>query len=533
MKKFSVLIALALLAVAGTGYAVTCAYDNVPAATLLVPYWKVSRNGSTGGNIPGGGVDTLCAITNVSSTGILVHATVWNKYTRAILDWNIPMTGYDVAFWSMRDVLNGNLNNNPNVQNDSFLKLNPSDPNYGFDPCGVNQRAAGPNAPNAYVPIVGFGSTVYIRFLSPASAAERWASIGYYSTPAYSGSFRTRVWDALDESGDITSFTNAFRANILDADNCGVRDGQYSGDFSGYMTLDVNNYCSRYFPNQDIYYRNDAIATTGWAAYGYTPNAIIGDIFYLDGNATAGNISGDPMVALEYDYRLQGGAGGALNHKTFYGKFWETLDLGTPTATGPTYAFIGDGREPLGNRYGFRYVNGVPDGAQSWAEIWRGDIYAVTSPSTGTVSFYVDLCAWWANCVDPNVPVAPYCSGSGLWDSYHTLTVRTFDNDENSFVQGGGPSGGGSGSPLYVFLEAQRYALLNNTDVNPANYTGGWIDITFPGFTMYNQTWVGIQHTAPAALLSVGHSASLIDEQFLCRVATGVTPVYAEAGNVP
>ena len=40
MKKFSILIALVLLAVAGTGYAVTCAYDNVPAATLLVPYWN-------------------------------------------------------------------------------------------------------------------------------------------------------------------------------------------------------------------------------------------------------------------------------------------------------------------------------------------------------------------------------------------------------------------------------------------------------------------------------------------------------------
>ena len=34
MKKFFAFLALALLAVSGTGYAVTCAYDNVPAATL-------------------------------------------------------------------------------------------------------------------------------------------------------------------------------------------------------------------------------------------------------------------------------------------------------------------------------------------------------------------------------------------------------------------------------------------------------------------------------------------------------------------
>ncbi|HSB64327.1 MAG TPA: hypothetical protein VLJ18_09190, partial [Thermoanaerobaculia bacterium] len=80
MKKFSVLIALVLLAVAGTGYAVTCAYDNVPAATLLVPYFRVSLNGATGAPIGTGGVDTLVSIVNVSTPGVIAHVTVWNKY---------------------------------------------------------------------------------------------------------------------------------------------------------------------------------------------------------------------------------------------------------------------------------------------------------------------------------------------------------------------------------------------------------------------------------------------------------------------
>src|ERR1039457_7313823 len=69
MKKFSVLIALVLLAVAGTGYAVTCAYDNVPAATLLVPYFKVSLNGATGYPIPSGGTGTLLSGVHVSPPG--------------------------------------------------------------------------------------------------------------------------------------------------------------------------------------------------------------------------------------------------------------------------------------------------------------------------------------------------------------------------------------------------------------------------------------------------------------------------------
>src|ERR1035437_6720395 len=92
MKKFSVLIALVLLAVAGTGYAVTCAYDNVPAATLLVPYWKVTPNGATGDRIPSGGTDTLVFIVNVSMPGVIAHVTVWNKFSKAVIDFNIPLT---------------------------------------------------------------------------------------------------------------------------------------------------------------------------------------------------------------------------------------------------------------------------------------------------------------------------------------------------------------------------------------------------------------------------------------------------------
>src|ERR1035441_9927023 len=122
MKKFSVLIALVLLAVAGTGYAVTCAYDNVPAATLLVPYFKVSLNPQAGpGGVPGfpippGGTDTLVSIVNVSTPGVIAHVTVWNKYSKAVVDFNIPLTGKDVAYFRMSQILNGNLNVNGSEQ---------------------------------------------------------------------------------------------------------------------------------------------------------------------------------------------------------------------------------------------------------------------------------------------------------------------------------------------------------------------------------------------------------------------------------
>jgi hypothetical protein len=497
MKKLTSLVALSLLAVSGTGLAVTCAQDNVPAATLLVPYFKVSRNGSTGGNIAEGGVDTLCAITNVSSTGVIAHITVWNKYSKAVLDWNVPLTAFDVAFWRMKDVMNGKLNLNPNTQ-----RLTGS-----VDPCGLNV------ATGAYAPTTGFGATRYIRFGNP-DAVDAGRSISVYSDPAYSGGFRTRVWDSLDESGDISTMTSAGGANILDTDNrgCGVPvDGQYSGDFSGYLTIDVVNYCTNYFPDEPAFYVNDAIATAGWSSFGYTPNSLIGDIFYVDPNANGGNISGDSMVSVEFDTRLNW-----LTMNTFYGRYF-TYEPVAGALAPAAFRFIGDGREPLGTRYGVRFLADSASQLQSWALVYRADIY-----NNPDFSADVNLCDWYINCIGGGP-----CAGYGLYDSIHQLAISTFDNDENRFVPGGGPSGGGVTVNLYVFLESQRISLLN-PDFNPGAFKGGWIDLRFPGNPAFNEAWVGVQHTGPGLALSVGHSTSLLTNQFVC------TPtIYVDAGNLP
>src|SRR5450759_293825 len=184
MKKFSIVIALVLLAVAGTGYAVTCAYDNVPAATLLVPYWKVSMNWVTpslppGTPTPAPNTDTLVGIVNVSAPGVIAHVTVWNKYSRAVLDFNIPLTGKDVAYFRMSQILNGNLNVNGNEQ--KIPAISP-------DPCGID--LTNPAAP-VYAPNIGWGGNQFIRFSNPQAdlAASRqgdaWAAISQYMNPAY------------------------------------------------------------------------------------------------------------------------------------------------------------------------------------------------------------------------------------------------------------------------------------------------------------------------------------------------------------
>ena len=262
MKKLSVLIALALLAVAGTGQASFCSYDNVPGATLLVPYWRVSLNGATGAPIPTGGVDTLVSMVNVSTPGLIAHVTVWNKYSRAVLDFNVPMTGKDVVSFSMRDIMNGKLNVNF-TQVKNFLGSGTG------DPCGVNLSVS----PAVYLPKVGFGAKQFIRFSHPEAGStnsDAYTSVSVYAADAFAA-FRNRVWDSLDESGDITSFQSSAGDNILDFDNpaCGVGgsngDGTFKTDLSGYLTIDVVNFCTNYFPENELFYNEDAIATTGWS----------------------------------------------------------------------------------------------------------------------------------------------------------------------------------------------------------------------------------------------------------------------------
>lgn len=547
MKKLSVLIALALLAVAGTGYAVTCAYDNVPAATLLVPYFKVGLGGATDAPIPAtSGIDTLVSITNVSAPGVIAHVTVWNKYSKPVIDFNLPLTGKDTVSFSMRNIMNGALS--PNYTQYDTAK-------FPVDPCGL----VNPGATNVtYRPSVGWGATQFIRFSHPEATpagltTDVLRSISQYNlgglTDAIGSTFRPFVWDSLDESGDVSTSITSLGTNILDEDNpqCGwgSSDGTYAGALSGYITIDVVNFCTNYFPDQAQFYNEDAIATTGWSPT-YTPNVLMGDVFFVDSGAAAGNISGDPAVPVEFDTRLNWTGGPAAPVKTFFGKFAYAIaqpacaaeGTGGCAAAAPQQApfvFGGDGREPLGDRYGFRYLADSANGLQSWLLVWRSDLYLT---ATGTSP---NLCTW----ANPSGNAGD--SDTGLYDALHQVSYITYDNDENVYGGIGIPPGPSGNNPpqstiaTYLFLEAQRVDLLKATskdaDWNPAAFKGGWADLTLRGASMtgatpttgfFNMGWVGVQHTAPGAFVSVGHAATSLSNQFQC-----VPPIVFGAGNTP
>ncbi len=543
MKKFFAFLALALVAVSGTGYAVTCAYDNVPAATLLVPYWKVTLNGATDFPINSGGTDTLVSVVNVSAPGVIAHVTVWNKYSQAVIDFNIPLTGKDVVSFSMRDIMNGKLS--PNLPQYDTTK-------YPLDPCGI----VNPGLPSVtYQPSIGWAQTQFIRFSHPDALSlgtDVVRSISQYnliSVDAIGPLFRPTVWHSLDQSGDITTFSTSAGANILDTDNPQCKwttaDASYKDALSGYLTIDVVNYCTNFFPDQADFYTKDAIATTGWtgAGFTYTPNVLIGDVFFVDTASNGGNVSGDPAVAIEFDSRLPY----TTTTKTFFGKY-VTATVSAANCIGevtnpvvgctayiasyaPTFQFAGDGREPLGDRYGFRYLADAAQGLQSWITVWRSDYYGGTTPS---------LCSW------ANPTGNKGAANSGLYDAIHQVSIVTYDNDENVYQGSGippGPSGQNPGPPsnTYIFLESQRINLLTASDWNPAGFKGGWVDMTLKGATMtgatastglYNMGWVGVMHTAPGAFISVGHAASNLNNQFLCSPSIGQgvgTQVYSPA----
>ena len=279
------------------------------------------------------------------------------------------------------------------------------------------------------------------------------------------------------------------------------------------------NFCTNYFPDQGQFYDEDAIATLGWGPT-YTPNVLIGDVFYVDTASQGGNISGDPAIAVEFDSRLAFEFGS----KTFFGKFVQAQSTCAAETTSPTgcqnfisayapqFQFSGDGREPLGDHYGFRYLADANNGLQTWLVAWRSDYYQGSD---------VNLCGWLQD---------GGLTGEGMYDPVHQLTATIYDTDEDFFQTTipGGPSGNQNAPPpnLYLFLETQRVNMLLTTDFNQGGYKGGWVDMALrgPGYTgataatgFYNMGWLGVQHTAPGAFLSVGYSASSLNNQFQCQ----------------
>src|SRR5260370_36188722 len=123
MKKTALCLALlGLLALGGQAYAVICTIDDVPAATLLLPYFEVDLNNPNG-------LTTLFSVNNASATAALVHVVLWSDLSVPVLDFNIYLTGFDVQPVNLRDIIVfGNLPQTASAGHDPGDTISPKRP---------------------------------------------------------------------------------------------------------------------------------------------------------------------------------------------------------------------------------------------------------------------------------------------------------------------------------------------------------------------------------------------------------------------
>jgi hypothetical protein len=193
--------------------------DDVPAATLLLPYFEVDLGDREG-------IDTLFSINNASASAVLAHVVVWSDLSVPVLDFNLYLTGYDVQSINLRDILaDGLLPQTASSGQDLLDEISPK---------GVSSQD--------------------INFASCS---------GQLPTPNLPASFLAHLQTAL---------TGRF-SNLLG----GCAGLAYSDNIArGYVTVDTVNNCTLRFPGDIGYF---AAGGTGDAT---NQNVLWGDYFYVN-----------------------------------------------------------------------------------------------------------------------------------------------------------------------------------------------------------------------------------------------------------
>ncbi len=344
MKKIALCLVLTgLLAWSLPGAAEICTIDDVPAATLLLPYFEVDLSSTTG-------VNTLFSINNASASAAVAHVTLWTDQSIPTLDFDVYLTGFDVQTISVRDIFNGNLPRTADTGVDTGDTSNPND--------GISNK--GDLSQDINFP----GSS------GPCAAA--------YTNPV------------LDN----------FRVTNLRAAHTGVNAPAYGGCLGaaygdniarGYITVDSVTQCNLFFPSSATYF-SGGIADTR--------NILWGDYFYVnDGQNFA---QGETLVHIE---SCTGATGGVIfsgyvgnGGRDPLGASW------CPFAAGFTdYTFYGryeipagkDQREPLSTTFASRFINGGTFTGGTDLIVWR-DSKTVAGPANTPNGPYV--------CGTPNRP---------------------------------------------------------------------------------------------------------------------------------
>ena len=259
MKNFlSVICAAALLLSAIPAEAEMCALDNVPAATLLLPYFEVSP--------VQGGVTTLFSLNNSSADAALTHVTLWTDWSLPTVDFDVYLTGYDVVTVNLYDLIW--LGNIPITADDN------SDPDDDISPQGpVSQDVTFPGC---------------------------FSIFPFFVNPVIRGGNLERVQDG--HTGNPVS--------TLGANAC-LGHPHGDGLARGYITIDNVNGCSTLFADDPGYFIDGGLGIAS------DENQLWGDYFIVD---PANNFAfGDALVHIEADPLFN--ALSTPTGYTFYGRY--------------------------------------------------------------------------------------------------------------------------------------------------------------------------------------------------------------------
>jgi hypothetical protein len=341
MKKIALCLALVgLVALGGQAIAEICTIDDVPAATLLLPYFEVDLGNTNG-------VNTLFSINNASAAAAIAHVTLWTDQSIPTLDFDVYLTGYDVQTISVRDLFAGVLPRTADRGADAGDAASPSPPLGSSQATNVNPFT-GPFTPGVPTEFDFGGSS------GPCVAP--------YTNPVLDN-FRITNLIAAHTGNNAPAYGGCLGANY--GDNI-VR---------GYITVDSVTQCNLFFPSSATYF-SGGIADTR--------NILWGDYFYV--NSAQNFAQGETLVHVESCPTPSVGTGAGRcpfgpTAYTFYGRYASVAGQ--------------DQREPLSTTFASRYINGGIFNGGTDLIVWRDSKTLPTGVNGPYTCGRVDRPAWF------------------------------------------------------------------------------------------------------------------------------------------
>ena len=474
--------------VAGAGPTTTnnddsCDIGTAPAATLLLPYFRVNN----------ADINTIFTIVNTSREAQIAHVTVWTDWSFPVLDFNIYLTGYDVQGISLRDVIfNGIIAPTATAGVAGTTDTGSTTSGTGLSPYG---------------PLSRFPTN---RAVGGAGANPNFAAVpGCNNLPGSIGPALTQaIQNALINGtyvipGIVESCTAAQRVGST----AGTDPLHPANTAVGYVTIDVADECTLRLPTDPTYFQTDILFD----------NVLTGDYETFDASAASNYAGGTPLVHIRAI--PEGGvagtaglppAGTAISNLpyTFYSRYQDTSVDARNTVL--------DRRQPLPAQWAARFTQG--GGLGTSFNIWRE---GVTDEDTSD------------------------CAGVSANAALTIAEIVRFDEHEN-FTTFAGQGGVSPSTPTGSRLnEASRVPV--NTAVFPAQPStagdvGGWmylnldngntgevINPLYPvgayGGNRPSQNWVVVSMTGTGA--SAGALAVDFDATWLgngCTATAGQSP---------